>query len=90
MEAYDLDEFMKDMKYKTIDKNKRKDLLLVEVEMPNDENLVMVRVKNSTPEPDGHFKYYWLRVPPDSKNAEEAVAWTFGMSKKEYAPAKET
>jgi hypothetical protein len=47
-------------------------------EVPNDEPLVMVKVLNSTPEPDGSRKPYFLRVPPDMRNASEAVAWTFG------------
>jgi len=31
-----------------------------------------------------------LRVPPDTKTAHEAVAWTFGMPAKDYAPTVET
>jgi hypothetical protein len=55
-----------------------------------DEPTVMVEVVNSTPEPDGSRKRYWLRVPPDMQTAREAVAWTFGLSGAEYDPAKET
>ncbi|MBI4384221.1 MAG: hypothetical protein HY579_09335 [Nitrospinae bacterium] len=33
-------------------------------ETPDGEPLVMVKVKNSTPEPDGTYKSYFLRVPP--------------------------
>ncbi len=55
-----------------------------------DEPIVMVEVVNSTPEPDGSRKRYWLRVPPDMTTAREAVAWTFGMPAQEYAPDKET
>lgn len=50
----------------------------------------MVEVLNSTPEPDGTFKRYMLRVPPTMKTAKEAVAWTFGMGEKEYAPEVQT
>jgi hypothetical protein len=50
----------------------------------------MVEVINATPEPDGSRKRYWLRVPPYMRTAREAVAWTFGLSGKEYAPDKET
>jgi hypothetical protein len=57
-------------------------------EIPDDEPLVMVKVTNSTPEPDGHFKDYFLRVPPTIKTADEAVAWTFGV--KDYAPVAES
>ena len=51
----------------------------------DDEPLCMVEVINSTPEPDGSFKNYWLRVRPDCRTAAEAVAWTFGMSAEEYS-----
>ncbi|HEX3161149.1 MAG TPA: hypothetical protein VHQ92_01100, partial [Pseudolabrys sp.] len=55
-----------------------------------DEPIVMVKVRNSTPEPDGSIKDYFLRVPPDMRTAQEAVAWTFGLDVKEYQPAVET
>jgi len=50
----------------------------------------MVEVRNSTPEPDGMVKNYWLRVPPNMTTAREAVAWTFCLSEREYDPLKET
>lgn len=46
----------------------------------------MVYVKNSTPEPDGSRKEYYLRVPPDIHTARGAVAWTFGLEADEYEP----
>ena len=55
-----------------------------------DEIVLIVRVKNRTPEPDGSFKEYFLRVPPDITTAMAAVAWTFGMSEDEYHPEVET
>ena len=61
--------------------------------LPNardEEPIVMVRVVNSTPEPDGTKKIYWLRVPPDTKTAHEAVAWTFGMTTEQYKPVAES
>jgi hypothetical protein len=54
------------------------------------EPILMVRVKNSTPEPDGTIKTYRLRVPPWIETAKEAVAWTFGLSEERYAPLQET
>lgn len=67
-------------------------------ELPDDEPLVMVRVLNSTPEPDGSIKPYTLRVDPELRidgkpqklTARNAVAWTFGMNGEDYAPAFET
>jgi hypothetical protein len=58
--------------------------------LPGDEPLVLVNVKNATAEPDGSFKEYWLRVPPDMRTAREAVAWTFGFATEDYAPLMET
>jgi hypothetical protein len=70
---------------------------LYQTEMPNDEPLVAVKVANSTPEPDGSTKFYFLRVQPELKpmlsdglgNAQKisalnAVASTFGMTGAEY------
>lgn len=58
--------------------------------LENDEPLVMVRVVNSTPEPDGSRREYFLRVPPLIMRAREAVAWTFGLRETEYSPEAQT
>jgi hypothetical protein len=50
----------------------------------------MVRVLNSTDEADGSKKPYWLRVDPSLTTARAAVAWTFGLTAEQYAPAVET
>ena len=54
------------------------------------EPLVMVEVQNSTPEPDGSVRTYFLRVPPSIRNARAAVAWTFGLDRSGYEPVVET
>ena len=59
-------------------------------ELRGDEPLVMVEVVNSTPEPDGSFKDYWLRVPPSIRTAREAVAWTFDVPGAKYELAAES
>jgi hypothetical protein len=59
-------------------------------EVPEDEPLVMVNVLNSTLEPDGSAKPYWLRVPPTMTTARAAVAWTFQQAAETYAPEVET
>lgn len=59
-------------------------------ELPGDEPLVMVKVVNATPEPDGSFKDYFLRVPPNVQTAREAVAWTFGKAPDDYGPVKQS
>ena len=43
------------------------------------EPLRVVEVVNATPEPDGTYRRYFLRVPPTTRTAREAVAWTFGF-----------
>lgn len=64
--------------------------VLYKREIENDEALVMVKVTNSTAEPDGSFREYFLRVPPDMVTARQAVAWTFGMTEESYQPLQET
>ena len=51
---------------------------------------MMVHVVNATPEPDGNFHDFFLRVPPWMQTAREAIAWTFGLSADEYDPQQET
>ena len=77
---------------------------LYRVELPNDEAIVAVIVNNSTPESDGSFKRYMLRVHPECRpmlangrfgdaqplTARNAVASTFGMRGEQYRPATET
>ena len=59
-------------------------------ELPDDEPLVIVKVRNATPEPDGSVKDYFLRVPPSITTAHDAIAWTFGLDKKQYTPLAES
>jgi hypothetical protein len=54
------------------------------------EPILLVEVRNSSPEPDGSHKRYFLRVPPTMQTAREAVAWTFGMDADEYHPTIES
>ena len=51
---------------------------------------MLVEFVNSTSEPDGSRKTYFLRVPPDTGTARDAVAWTFGLGSDEYIPAFES
>jgi hypothetical protein len=54
------------------------------------EALAILSVKNSTAEPDGTFKTYYLRVPPTTRTTREAVAWTFSIEPNLYNPAVES
>ncbi|MEU4571271.1 DUF6745 domain-containing protein [Nonomuraea sp. NPDC023979] len=64
--------------------------VLWRIELPGDEPVAMVEVVNSTPEPDGTRRTYFLRVPPWVRRAREGVAWTFGVSEESYRPERET
>lgn len=54
------------------------------------EQIVFVEVLNSTPEPDGSTKTYYLRVPPRTKTAKAGIAWTFGQTEEDYEPIQQT
>ena len=58
--------------------------------VPDDEPIFMVEVLNSSPEPDGTFKTYFLRVNPTVKTAHEAVASTFKRTSENYRPIQQT
>ena len=64
--------------------------ILYRKQLPDAEPLVMVKMLNSTPEPDGSFKDYFLRVPPTMPRARQALAWTFGKDENDYAPGCQT
>ncbi|MQY10500.1 hypothetical protein SRB5_06080 [Streptomyces sp. RB5] len=64
--------------------------VLWRIELDDDEPVVMVEVINSTPEPDGTSRTYWLRVPPTTRTARQGVAWTFGLDSETYQPERET
>jgi hypothetical protein len=57
-----------------------------------EERMYLVKVVNSTPEPDGTFADYYLRVPP-YESVQLALAWTFQLDTRpatEYRPLVET
>ncbi|MFE6712066.1 DUF6745 domain-containing protein [Streptomyces sp. NPDC057695] len=64
--------------------------VLWRIELDDDEDVAMVEVVNSTPEPDGSHRTYWLRVPPATRTAREGVAWTFGLHPDAYQPLVQT
>ncbi|MFI1223534.1 MULTISPECIES: DUF6745 domain-containing protein [unclassified Streptomyces] len=64
--------------------------ILWRIALDGDEDVVMVEVVNSTPEPDGTHRTYWLRVPPATRTAKDGVAWTFGLEGTAYAPVRQT
>jgi hypothetical protein len=87
-ERYGLDRYLRDAGATRVDADETG--VLWRLPIHGDEPLVMVEVTNSTPEPDGSSRRYWLRVPPDTRSAHEAVAWTFGLTPAEYRPLRQT
>ena len=81
--------YMRDAGGKSLDHDERFGTLWRR-EIKDDEPIVILEVINSTRETDGHFKHYWLRVPPNMRTAHQASAWTFNIPVAEYAPAVET
>ena len=59
-------------------------------ELAGDEPLVVVKVRNSTPETDGEFQVFHLRVPPGTRSCRQAIAWSFGLAEADYAPQVES
>ncbi len=89
IEIYGYEAYVRDTKAKVIAKDDFGSLLRIEQGF-RVEPLVLLRVKNSTPEPDGTIKYYYLRVPPDMTTPHQAVAWTFNLDVDTYSPDAET
>jgi len=59
---------------------------LLSVDMPSDPDQRIVAIEVACPS-TGH--HYLLRVPPTVRDCTEAVAWTFGLEPKDYAPLVE-
>jgi hypothetical protein len=95
IERYGLSRYLLDSGAKKLGEDEFGELYRTEI--PGDEPLVMVKVLNSTPEPDGSLKPYFLRVHPELRpllkdglgdsqapSPLNAIASTFGMTGKEY------
>jgi hypothetical protein len=86
MERYGLDRYLADCGAKPIHADEYGELY----RMPG-MTLPLVRVVNSTPEPDGTSNIYVLTAArEDCRTAHDAVASTFGLTADQYQPAVET
>ena len=83
LERYGAENFIRNLGAKPVQEDKYGRLHRVRI--PNQEDLVMVHVKDPSTD-----REYFLRVPPTMQSAHEAVAWTFGMRKEDYNPDMET
>lgn len=88
LEVYGFDRYLADTGATPVDRDVMG--VLWRINLPGDEPVVMVEVVNATPEPDGTRRTYWLRVPPRTRTAREAVAWTFGLDPAAYRPLAQT
>ncbi|MGA5820197.1 DUF6745 domain-containing protein [Kitasatospora sp. NPDC094028] len=88
LEHYGYDRYLADSGAEPIHRDETG--VLWRIVLPDDEPAVMVEVVNSTAEPDGTFRTYWLRVPPSTRTARAGVAWTFGIPEADYHPQRET
>ncbi|MFK0170394.1 DUF6745 domain-containing protein [Streptomyces sp. NPDC090306] len=88
LEHYGYDRYLTDSGAHPVDRDETGTLWRIDLD--GDEPVVMVEVLNSTPEPDGSVRKYWLRVPPTTRTARAGVAWTFGVSEQAYRPLRET
>ncbi len=88
LEHYGYDRYLSESGAKPVHRDETG--VLWRIDWEGDEPVVMVEVVNSTPEPDGSSRRYWLRVPPRTRTAREGVAWTFGLSAEAYEPQRQT
>jgi hypothetical protein len=88
IELYGMGKYLADKRARVMQKDEYGELFYIP--QRDDEPLIVVKVINSTPEPDGTFREYFLRVPPDTKTAREGVAWSFDMKESDYAPSIQT
>jgi hypothetical protein len=88
LERFGAERYLLETNAEVLDEDERG--ILYRAELPGDEPLVMVRVRDATPDRAGERKEYWLRVPPTTRTAREAVAWTFDKRPQDYAPVVET
>lgn len=91
IEYIGLDKFLVKAKPKVLDDSSFGKLVKISIPKSEewntleDEDIVAVFVKDVSTS-----RKYFLRVPPETKTAREAVAWTFGLSEEEYHPSEES
>ena len=90
MKIVGMDKVMNDKDTKIVHRDEEKNQVLFQIKGIFTDPVSYVKVVNSTQEPDGTYKDYYLCVPPDMKTCKQAVAWTFRLSAKEYEPSQET
>jgi len=87
-ELYGFERMLKEKRFKILDEDKERDMMLLQVSIDDGDPLSLIRVSDAH-ETAGYRKKYFLCVPPDMKTARQAVAWTFYKDEKDYAPKVE-
>ena len=90
MKALGMEKVLEHKKTKVIHTDEESGMILFKISGVFEDPVCYLKVVNSTAEPDGTFKNYYLCVPPTMKTCKEAVAWTFNMTASEYSPSQET
>lgn len=90
MKIIGMDKVLSHSSTKIVHKDEEKDMILFQFDGGLSEPVSYLKVVNSTQEPDGTYKNYYLCVPPSMKTCKQAVAWTFKLKEKEYKPTQET
>lgn len=88
IEIYGVPKFVMESKASLISSDKYGELY--EFDDKDFGTLKVIKVINSTPEPDGTSKIYMLRAHPDSISAHDAIARSFGKTVENYNPIIET
>lgn len=83
LERHGLERFLRGGSMQRIDRASDGSALWL-ASLPDDEDLVLLELVNTTPEPDGSHKHYILRVPPDMRSVRAATAWTFDLDEASY------
>lgn len=89
IQRFGLDRFLRDANVDLLDESRYGQLYRKRMRF-GDEPLMLLCVYDATPGPNGKPSRYFLRVPPYMRTAKEAVAWTFGLSWRDYSPSIET
>lgn len=84
IEFIGMDKFIKDANPAVLDTNEVHGELL-QLKLEEDEAITLLHVKDPSTD-----REYFLRVPPEMKNAAQARAWTLGFNEKDFILIKET
>ena len=83
IERFGLDRFIREGGAKPVQQDEAGVFWVVRNPIPR-RRICAVEVINGTPEPDGSYRRYFLRVPPTVRTARGAVAWSYGLTAEQY------